>query len=97
YCVSGIKANEKQLKEYVDYSVGLITAVNPHIGYERATEIATEAMMTNKSVRTLCLEHGILTEKKLDSILNPFEMTSPGISGSNLLKDGKRTQGPRLD
>lgn len=87
YCISGIQANEQQMEKYVDYSVGLITAINPHIGYERATEIATEAMMTNKSVRTLCLEHGILTENELDIILNPFEMTSPGISGADLLKD----------
>ncbi|EJR53030.1 aspartate ammonia-lyase [Bacillus cereus VD115] len=87
YCIKGITANEELLKQYVEKSVGIITAVNPHIGYEVASRIAREAIETGKSVRELCLEHGVLTEEELDIILDPFEMTHPEIAGASLLKD----------
>ncbi|MDT3493288.1 aspartate ammonia-lyase [Bacillus toyonensis] len=87
YCIKGITANEELLKRYVEKSVGIITAVNPHIGYEAASRIAREAIETGKSVRELCLEHGVLTEEELDIILDPFEMTHPEIAGASLLKD----------
>ncbi len=86
YCIEGITANEELLKQYVEKSVGIITAVNPHIGYEVASRIAREAIETGKSVRELCLEHGVLTEEELDIILDPFEMTHPEIAGASLLK-----------
>ncbi|MBS4210204.1 aspartate ammonia-lyase [Bacillus sp. FJAT-50079] len=85
YCAQGITANEEQMKHYVDTSIGILTAVNPHIGYEAAAKIAREALLTGKSVREMCVEHGVLTEAELDQILNPYEMTEPGISGSALL------------
>jgi aspartate ammonia-lyase len=85
YCVEGIVANEEKLKEYVDKSVGVITAVNPHLGYETAARIAREAILTGKSVRELCLYYNVLTEEELDLILDPYEMTDPGISGASLL------------
>lgn len=81
YCVSGIEANQKQMEDYVHYSVGIVTAINPHVGYEQASKIARKAIIENKSVRDLCLEQEILTEEELNYILNPYEMTSPGISG----------------
>lgn len=84
YCLTGIEANEERLKEYVEKSVGIITAVNPHIGYEVAARIAREAILKGKSVRELCLQYDVLTEKELDLILNPYEMTNPGISGAAL-------------
>lgn len=86
YCLSGIKANEERMKEYVDKSVGIITAVNPHIGYEVAARIARDAIVNGKQVRDLCLQYDILTEEELELILNPFEMTEPGISGARLLE-----------
>lgn len=89
YCIEGITANEELLKEYVERSVGIITAVNPHIGYEAASRIAREAIATGKSVRELCLEHGVLTEEELDIILDPYEMTHPEIAGASLLKNKK--------
>ena len=52
YCIEGITANEELLKQYVEKSVGIITAVNPHIGYEAASRIAREAIETGKSVRS---------------------------------------------
>ena len=83
-CLSGIEANETRMKEYVDNSVGIITAVNPHLGYEVVSRIAREAILTGKPVRDLCLQYDVLTEEELDLILNPFEMTEPGIAGSSL-------------
>lgn len=85
YCLEGITANEEKLKEYVDKSVGVITAVNPHLGYETAARIAREAILSGKSVRELCLYYNVLTEEELDLILDPFEMTHPGIAGASLL------------
>nr|WGD65874.1 hypothetical protein P5652_10815 [Bacillus subtilis] len=86
-CLKGIEANEKRLKQYVEKSAGVITAVNPHLGYEAAARIAREAIMTgtNQSV-VLCLQHDVLTEEELDIILNPYEMTKPGIAGKELLE-----------
>nr|WGE02043.1 aspartate ammonia-lyase [Bacillus subtilis] len=85
-CLKGIEANEKRLKQYVEKSAGVITAVNPHLGYEAAARIAREAIMTGQSVRGLCLQHDVLTEEELDIILNPYEMTKPGIAGKELLE-----------
>ncbi|WP_071394437.1 aspartate ammonia-lyase [Bacillus tuaregi] len=85
-CLKTIEANEARLKEYVDKSVGLITAVNPHIGYEVAARIAREAIVNGRSVRDLCLQYDVLTEEELDLILNPYEMTNPGIAGASLLE-----------
>ncbi|MCC8351277.1 aspartate ammonia-lyase [Bacillus sp. AF23] len=86
YCLKGIEANEKRLKQYVEKSAGVITAVNPHLGYEAAARIAREAIMTGQSVRDLCLQHDVLTEEELNIILNPYEMTKPGIAGKELLE-----------
>lgn len=68
----------------MEKNVGIITAVNPHIGYEVAARIAREAILKGKSVRELCLQYDVLTEEELDLILNPYEMTNPGISGDEL-------------
>ncbi|PRS11999.1 aspartate ammonia-lyase [Bacillus paralicheniformis] len=87
YCITGIEANEIRLKEFVEKSVGTITAVNPHLGYEAAARIAKEAIATGRSVRELCLLHDVLTEEELDLILDPYEMTHPGIAGASLLEE----------
>ncbi|WP_441294203.1 aspartate ammonia-lyase [Bacillus sp. FJAT-27225] len=86
YCLEGIEANRERLEEYVNNSVGIITAINPHVGYETAAAIANEAIEAGKSVRELCIEKGVLTREELDIILDPFEMTDPGISGKELLR-----------
>jgi aspartate ammonia-lyase len=86
HCLVDIEANEIRLKEYVEKSAGVITAVNPHLGYEAAARIAREAILTGQSIRDLCLQNDVLTEEELDIILNPFEMTKPGIAGAELLE-----------
>ncbi|MGE7947149.1 aspartate ammonia-lyase [Lysinibacillus sp. NPDC093688] len=85
-CLKDIEANEERMKEYVEKSVGVLTAVNPHIGYEVAARIAREAILSGRSIRELCLEEGVLTKEQLDLILDPYEMTHPGIAGSSIMK-----------
>lgn len=85
-CLKDIEANEERMKEYVEKSVGVLTAVNPHIGYEVAARLAREAILTGRSIRELCIEAGVLTKEQLDLILDPYEMTHPGIAGSSMMK-----------
>jgi aspartate ammonia-lyase len=85
HCVEGIEANVERCREYVENSVGIITALNPHLGYEVVSRIAREAITTGKSVRELCLLYNVLTEEELDIILDPYQMTQPGIAGESLL------------
>lgn len=82
-CLKGIQANEKRMKEYVEKSIGIITAINPHVGYETAAKLAREAYLTGESIRSLCIKYGVLTEEQLNEILNPYEMTHPGIAGKH--------------
>ena len=86
YCLDGIQANVEHMEAYVNNSIGIITAINPHVGYEAASRIAGLAMETGRPIRELCIEDGLLTEAELDIILHPFEMTNPGISGKELLE-----------
>ncbi len=67
-------------------SVGIITAICPHIGYQKAADVAKKAIQTGESVRTLILQEGLLEEEELDCILDPENMTEPGISGKELMK-----------
>lgn len=83
-CLRDIEANESRMKDYVEKSVGVLTAVNPHIGYEMAARIAREAILTGASIRELCLKYEVLTTEQLDLILDPYEMTHPGIAGASL-------------
>lgn len=90
YAIEGITANVERCRTMVERSVGIITAISPHIGYGTASQIAKEALSTGKSIREICLEQGHLTAEELDQILDTKGMTEPGISGENLLHtDGK--------
>ena len=71
HCLMGITANKERMAEYVNNSVGVITAINPHVGYETAASIAREAITTNRPVREIVLERKALSETDLDTILNP--------------------------
>ncbi|HNV81942.1 MAG TPA: aspartate ammonia-lyase [Tenuifilaceae bacterium] len=77
-CIDGITANEEHCRNQVHNSIGLVTALNPIIGYEKSTVIAKEAMETGKSVYELVLEHNILTKEQLEKILAPENMIKPG-------------------
>lgn len=84
HCLEGIEVNEERCTEYVENSVGIITALSPHLGYEVSTRIARQATEDGKSVRELCLLYNVLTEEELDAILDAYEMTKPGIAGAAL-------------
>ena len=76
-CVEGITANEDKCRNEVHNSIGVVTALNPVIGYKNSTKIAKEALETGRSVYDLVLEHGILTKEDLDTILSPENMIKP--------------------
>ena len=84
-CITGITANEERCRYLVESSVGVITAISPHVGYQKAADIAKKALRTGESIRSLILKEGLLTEQELDEILDPIQMTEPGISGKELL------------
>ncbi|WP_059172122.1 aspartate ammonia-lyase [Bacillus sp. FJAT-27445] len=87
HCLKGITANKERMEDYVNNSVGIITAINPHVGYEAAASIAREAILSNRPVRDIVLERKALSESDLATILNPFEMTHPGIAGKELIEE----------
>ncbi|HBK32945.1 aspartate ammonia-lyase [Limibacterium fermenti] len=76
-CITGITANEDRCKDMVLHSIGLVTALNPYLGYEKSTTIAAEALQTGKGVYELVLEKGWLDKSKLDEILKPENMIQP--------------------
>jgi aspartate ammonia-lyase len=76
-CVVGITANKEICLNMVKHSIGIVTALNPYIGYKNSTKIAKEALETGKSVYNLVLEHELLTQEKLDAILDPKNMLTP--------------------
>ena len=79
-CVDGITANEKRCEEMVLNSIGLVTALNPYIGYQNATTVAKEALQTGKSVYDIVLEQELLSKEQLDEYLKPENMTHPSAS-----------------
>lgn len=86
FAISGIEANTERCREYVEQSYGIITALNPHIGYETASNVVKQAQETGLSIIEICKAHDLLSKQELETILDPIEMTTPGISGSEFLK-----------
>ncbi|WP_262297159.1 aspartate ammonia-lyase [Microvirga sesbaniae] len=76
-CIKGITANEDHCRKMVTHSIGLVTALNPVIGYENATRIAQKAQATGRGVADLVLEEGLLSLVELNDILRPENMTRP--------------------
>ena len=76
-CVDGITANAEHCKEMVMHSIGIVTALNPTLGYENSSRIAKRALQENRSVYDLVLEEGLLTKAELDDLLRPELMIKP--------------------
>ena len=76
-CIDGITANEDVLKHYIDRSVGIVTALNPVLGYEKTTELAKEALATDKGILELIREKKLLTEEQIKTLLDPASLTKP--------------------
>ena len=77
-CVSGITANRERCRQLVEESVGIVTALCPAIGYQRAASLAKEALKVHQPVRKLAVEEHLLDEKSLEELLDPLSMTTPG-------------------
>ena len=75
-CVEGITVNAEHCYKMVKNSIGIVTALNPYIGYKASTKVAKEALETGGSVYDLVLEHGLMTKEKLDEALDPKAMTA---------------------
>jgi aspartate ammonia-lyase len=76
-CIDGITANEARCRELVQNSIGLVTALNPALGYEVCSKLAKEALKNNRSVYDLVLEQNLLSKEELDNILTPENMIRP--------------------
>jgi aspartate ammonia-lyase len=79
-CVNGIEPNRERCLEFVQNSIGLVTALNPVLGYEKSAAIAKEALKTGGSVYDLVIAKGWLTKDKLDELLKPENMTHPRLN-----------------
>ena len=77
HCAVGIEPNEKRIKEHLDHSLMLVTALNPHIGYEKAAKISLTAYREDLSLREAALKLGFVTGEQFDSWVRPSEMTHP--------------------
>jgi aspartate ammonia-lyase len=75
HCIEGITANVDVCRHYVDYSIGTVTALNPVIGYDRATELAAEATKSGRGILELVREKRILSEQQIAQVLDPMAMT----------------------
>ncbi len=79
-CVEGISANDARIKELLERNVIIVTALNPHIGYDNGAMVAKEALATGRSVRDLVLEKGLLTAEELDRAFDLRRLTQGGIA-----------------
>jgi aspartate ammonia-lyase len=75
-CVDGITPNEKVLEHYMETTVGIVTALNPVIGYEKATELANEAYKSGKGILQVIREKKVLTEAQIKDLLDPIKLTN---------------------
>jgi aspartate ammonia-lyase len=80
-CIQGIVANNERCREYAEKSLGIVTALSPHIGYLRSAEVADLALREGKSVFEVLESKGFLDKESIEAILDPRKMTEPGIAG----------------
>jgi len=86
-CIQGITANREHCRRMVENSIGLVTALNPVLGYEKSAEIAKEALASGRAVTEIVLEKGYLSREQLEELLSPQSMTRPryfGDEGGNI-------------
>lgn len=78
YCIRGITANRERCRDMVYHSIGIVTALNPYLGYETSASIAREALESGRSLFDIVLERGLMTREQLDDLLAPEHMLHPG-------------------
>ena len=77
HCVVGIEANKEKIKEHLNNSLMLVTALNPHVGYDNAAKIAKNAFEKNITLKESALALGLLDAKKFDEVVRPEDMIGP--------------------
>ena len=77
YCVQGIKANKKKIKEHLDNSLMLVTALAPKIGYDNAAKIAKKALKNETKLKEEAIKSGLINEKEYNLLINPIKMIKP--------------------
>ena len=78
-CVIGITANKKVIQKHVENSLMLVTALSPHIGYDKATKVAQKAHVEHTTLKAAALALGFLSEKEFDRLVRPEKMIKPGV------------------
>ncbi|MDP9127572.1 MAG: lyase family protein, partial [Pseudomonadota bacterium] len=76
-CIAGITANKERIKQLVSDSLMLVTALNPHVGYDNAAKIAKKALAENKTLKQVAVELGLLSGEDFDRFIRPEDMTHP--------------------
>tara|TARA_E500000331_G_C17137786_1_gene661331 strand:- start:762 stop:1034 length:273 start_codon:yes stop_codon:yes gene_type:complete len=77
YCVKGLKANKNKIKEHLDNSLMLVTALAPKIGYDNAAKIAKRAHINGTTLKEESVKSGLISENEYNEIVNPLKMISP--------------------
>jgi fumarate hydratase class II len=80
--IEGLEADEARCRELLDRSTAVATALSPYLGYAVTADVAKEAVATGRSIREVVLSRRLLEPSRLDEILSPAAMTTPGIVGS---------------
>jgi fumarate hydratase class II len=83
FLIEGTKPNLKKIKEYVDHSLMLVTALSPVIGYDKASKIAHYAMDHDLTLKAAALKLGFVTEEQFDRVVDPTKMVRPYVAGNN--------------
>ena len=77
YCIRGLKADKQRIKEHLDNSLMLVTALSPIVGYDNAAKIAKKAHKNGTTLKEEAIKSGLVNEKEYDKIVNPKKMISP--------------------
>lgn len=93
-CIDGITANKEFLRSQVEASIGVVTVLNPLIGYDAAASIARQALTDGRSVTSLVLERGLLTATELDEILRPERLANPQAHTTERMPTAVAVPGP---
>lgn len=85
-CIRGIGADEKRCRRWLEESHSFITALTPHLGYNRSSELVKQSIRENKNLRQIILDLELFSDEDLEAIFTPGELTRPGVAGAKIMK-----------